>query len=71
MMLFPAVDLKPCAWYQATVTSSVRDHAGAKLAAPHRWRFQTRSATALAPPGCRAGADPPPNRPAPGPLTLG
>ena len=70
MMLYPAVDLKPCTWYQAVVTPAVRDHAGARLAAPVKWRFQTRSAGAIAPPGCRADADPPPN-PAPAGGVLG
>lgn len=51
MLFYPAVDLEPCATYTARVTTGLRDWSpGADgwsqsgLAAPHEWRFQTRSA---------------------------
>jgi hypothetical protein len=40
-MLYPAGDLAPCSTYTAEVTPALRDHAGAKLARPHRWSFTT------------------------------
>ena len=57
MMLYPAVDLVPCRWYQAVVTRSVRDHAGAKLRRPYKWRFRTR--------GCAGEAGEPAGPPSP------
>lgn len=69
IMAAPAVNLVPCRWYQVVVTPALRDRAGTKLPAPHKWRFQTRSATPVAPAGCKAVADPPPN-PAPAPAPL-
>lgn len=72
VMAAPGVNLVPCRWYQVVVTSSLRDLAGAKLERPAKWRFQTRAEGVVAPPGCKAVADPPPyagepNEPTPGP----
>ncbi|MBI2170174.1 MAG: Ig-like domain-containing protein [Actinobacteria bacterium] len=45
MLFYPAVNLEPCTTYTAVVTTALRDHAGASLAADHSWSFQTRADT--------------------------